>query len=435
MAGTFAYSDGTAVLNTIFTEEADRIDREIHGYMLHTSPWIDLSPRGEFASGMGYRMNSLIYDRALPQHQANGTSGNYEVLGALFVDMTAASLASESKSTGVIGNSHVDARGPTYAAARIDFTKKLREYNLERAVFFGPFLDLENLRFTTQLQEQVGQMVQIMGESTKWIMEERFRTEYDKVCDNYVGCRTSGTVITTGKTGIATGGTAYSAGVIDFTTDVAILPNANISNRIMDIIQTRMRRSGANQNAWGVENGKAIHAIVLSSEASYRLQTESGYRDDLRQSGRVDELLQPLGVDKAWRGFYHLCDDLAPRYNFTDNGSDDYLARVQPYAFDSSVLVPNSSYDTATYEVAYVLHKDACKHLIPNPNVAAGNGVTFTPQDYTGKYRWLNIPDQVTNPFGTNGRFGGIIATATKPLKVDFGYRIVFDRTSATPAE
>jgi hypothetical protein len=440
MAGTFAYTDGTAALNTIFTEEADRIDREIHGYMLHTSPWIDLSPRGEFASGMGYRMNSLIYDRALPQHQANGTSGNYDTLGALFVDMTASSLATETRTNGVVGDgvltgSHVDARGPTYAAARIDFTKKLREYNLERAVFFGPFLDLENLRFTTQLQEQVGQMVQIMGESTKWIMEERFRTEYDKVCDNYVGCRTTGTVITTGKTGIATGGTAYSAGVIDFTTDVAILPNANISNRIMDIIQTRMRRSGANQNAWGVENGKAIHAIVLSSEASYRLQTESGYRDDLRQSGRVDELLQPLGVDKAWRGFYHLCDDLAPRYNFTDNGSDDYLARVQPYAFDSSVLVPNSSYDTATYEVAYVLHKDACKHLIPNPNVAAGNGVTFTPQDYTGKYRWLNIPDQVTNPFGTNGRFGGIIATATKPLKVDFGYRIVFDRTSATPAE
>ncbi len=439
MAGTFAYTDGTAVLNTIFTEEADRIDREIHGYMLHTSPWIDLSPRGEFASGMGYRMNSLIYDRALPQYESTPGSATFDSLGANFVDMPAASLASESKSTGVIGNSHVDARGPTYAAARIDFTKKLREYNLERAVFFGPFLDLENLRFTTQLQEQVGQMVQIMGESTKWIMEERFRTEYDRICDNVVACKTSSTTISTGNTGTPTGSPLSSgghSGVLDMDANTAaLLPTANISNRIMDIIQTRMRRSGANQNAWGMENGKAIHAVVLSSEASYRLQTESGYRDDLRQSGRVDELLQPLGVDKAWRGFYHLCDDLAPRYNLVDSGSNDYLPRIQPYAFSSSVLVPNSSYDTATYEVAYVLHKDACKHLIPNPNVAAGNGVTFTPQDYTGKYRWLNIPDQVTNPFGTNGRFGGIIATATKPLKVDFGYRIVFDRTSATPAE
>lgn len=439
MAGTFAYTDGTAVLNTIFSEEADHIDREIHGYMLHTSPWLDLSSRGEFASGNGYRANSLIYDRALPQYESTPGSNTFDSLGANFVDMTAAALASESKSTGVLANSHVDARGPTYAQARIDFTKKLREYNLERAVFFGPYLDLENLRFVTQLQEQVSQMVQIMGDATKFIMEERFRTEYDRVCDNVVACKTSGTVISTGNTGTPTGSPLASgghAGVLDMDANTAaLLPTANISNRVMDLVQLRLRRAGGNANAWGKEGGQSVHAVILSSEASYRLTTESGYRDDYRQSGRVDELLQPLGVEKSWRGFYHLMDDLAPRYNLVDSGSNDYLTRIQPYTFSSSVLIPNTSYDSATYEVAYILHKDVAKHLIPAPNVPAGSGVSFAPQDYTGKYSWLNIPDQVTNPFGTNGRFGGIIATATKPMKVDFGFRIVYDRTSATPAE
>jgi hypothetical protein len=441
-SGTFAYTDGTAALNNIFAEEADHIDKEILGYTLHTSPWIDLSPRAEFASGNGYRQNSLVYDRALPQYQTDGSTGDFDEVGALFVDMSPSALATASKGTGVLANSHVDSRGPIASTARIDFTKKLRDYNLERAVFFGPYLSLEDLRFVTQLQEQVSQMVQIMGDATKFIMEERFRTEYDRVCDNVVACKTSGTVISTGFYDFCTGGIAYSDGsglfpkTIDWTTNAALLPTANISNRVMDIVQLRLRRSGANQNAWGMENGKAIHAVILSSEASYRLTTESGYRDDLRNAaGRVDELLAPLGVDKAWRGFYHLCDDLAPRYTFTDNGSDDYMLRVQPYSFSSSVLVPNSLYDTAQYEVAHVLHKDVAKHLIPAPTVPVGGGISFNPQDYTGKYNWLNIPDQVTNPFGTNGRFGGIIASATKPMKVDYGYRIIFDRTSATPAE
>jgi hypothetical protein len=440
MAGTFEYTAGTAVLNNIFTEEADKIDRDIHGYMLHTSPWIDLSNRGEFESGSGYRLNSLIYDRALPQHQADGETGGYDTLGVKFVDLTAASLNSESKGTGVLANSHADARGPTYAAARIDFTKKLREYNLERAVYFGPFLDLENLRFVTQLQEQVSQMVEILGESTKWVSENRFRDEYDRVSDTVVPCKTTGTTIYSGLTGTPTGGTS-ATGVLDLDTvsgspSTQYLATANISNRVTDMVQLRLRRAGANKNAWGMEDGQAIHALVLSSEASYRLKTESGYRDDIRKnSGRVSELLQPLGVSCSFRGFYHLCDDLAPRYNFVDSGSNDYYARVQPYAFSGSVLLPNPAYDTAQFEVAYVLHKDVCKNLIPSPNVAVGNGVTFDPISYTGKYEWINIKDQITNPFGTLGRFGGVFATATKPIKVDYGVRIIFDRTSPTPAE
>jgi hypothetical protein len=452
MAGTFALTDGVTALNTIFSEEADRIDKDVHGYLLHTSPWIDLSTRGEFESGAGYRLNSLIYDRSLPQFQANGASGAFEVLGVKFSEMSPSALASVSKATGVLAGSHVDSSGPTFEAARIDFTRKLREYSLKKATYFGPFLNLEDLRFTSQLEEQVSQMVEILGDSTKWVMENRFRDEYDRISDLVVACKTTGTLISTGNTGIPTGAddflTLPSTATPDDIGDVtsldmdantaALLPTANISNRIMDKIQIRLRIAGANRNAWGMENGQAIHALVLSSEASYRLTTESGYRDDLRQnSGRVDELLQPLGVSKSFRGFYHIGDDLAPRFNLNTagTGSVDFLERVQPYAFSSSVLIPNSAYETATYEAAYVLHKDVCKHLIPSPNVNAGSGVTFDPRDYTGKYDWLNIKDININPFGTIGRFGGTFATATKPIKVDYGVRIIFDRTSPTPAE
>lgn len=435
---TFAYTDGTAALDNILTEEADKISADIHGYMLHTSPWIDLSTRGVLPTGSGYRMNTLIYDRSLPQHQATPGSGSYDQLGANFVGFASSALSAGDKAAGVLAGAHVDAQGPTYAAARIDFTRKLREFEPERAVFFGPYLDLANLQFVTQLQEQIGQMVEILGDSSKWILENRFRDEYDRVSDTVVACKTSGTAISTGHTGTATGGTA-ATGVLDMdASTAALLPTANISNRIMDLIQIRLRLAGANRNAWGQEGGQAIHALVCSSEASYRLKQETGYRDDLRNNpGRVDELLQPLGVSTSFRGFYHICDDLAPRYNLNTSGggSAHFLERVQPYVFSSGVLVDNASYLTATYEAAYILHKDVCQHLIPNPNVNAGNGVSFDPVDYSGKYDWLNIKDQITNPFGTVGRFGGIIATATKPIKVNYGVRILFARTSATPAE
>ena len=447
MAGTFALTDGVTALNQIFSEEADRIDRDVHGYLLHTSPWIDLSSRGEFESGAGYRMNSLIYDRSLPLSDSV-TPGTYNQLGVNFQEMspTALNLAADAaalatlKGAGTLFGAHVDSNGPTYKAARIDFTKKLREYSLKKATYFGPFLNLEDLKFTSQLQEQVSQMVEILGDSTKWVMENRFRDEYDRISDTIVPCKTTGTTIYTGVSGTPTGGTS-ATGVLDLDTvsgspSTQYLATANISNRVLDMIQIRLRIGGANRNAWGMENGQAVHSLILSSEASYRLTTESGYRDDVRNNGsRVDELLQPLGVSKSFRGFYHIADDLAPRYNFVDSGSNDYYARVQPYAFDSGVLIPNASYLTAQYEAAYVLHKDACKHLIPSPNINAGSGVTFDPRDYTGKYDWLNIKDININPFGTIGRFGGTFATATKPIKVDYGIRIIFDRTSATPAE
>jgi len=434
MAGVFALTDGVTALNQVFSEEAERIDKDVHSYLLHTSPWIDLSSRGEFESGAGYRMNSLIYDRSLPQSDSV-TPGTYDQLGVNFVEMSPSALASVNKDAGVLAGSHVDTNGATYKAARIDFTKKLREYSLKKATYFGPFLNLEDLKFTSQLQEQVSQMVEILGDSTKWVMENRFRDEYDRISDTVVACRTSGTTITTGKSGTPTGGIS-ATGVLDLDADTTLIPTANISNRVLDMVQIRLRIGGANRNAWGMENGQAIHALILSSEASYRLTTESGYRDDVRNNGsRVDELLQPLGVSKSFRGFYHIADDLAPRYTYVDSGSNDYFSRVQPYAFSSSVLIPNASYLTAQYEAAYVLHKDACKHLIPSPNINAGSGVTFDPRDYTGKYDWLNIKDININPFGTIGRFGGTFATATKGLKVDYGVRIIFDRTSPTPAE
>ena len=93
----------------------------------------------------------------------------------------------------------------------------------------------------------------------------------------------------------------------------------------------------------------------------------------------------------------------------------------------------NTTYETASYEAAYIIHPDVMESQIPNPMTGAG-AVKFDPVSYKGDFKWLNIPHAANNPDGTIGFFRGILASASKPIKTDFGYVILFKRDSSTPA-
>jgi hypothetical protein len=210
-----------------------------------------------------------------------------------------------------------------------------------------------------------------------------------------------------------------------------VTPDANISNAIMDKIYYRLVRAGAGTNAYGRENGRPVFAAVLSSEASYRLMTESAaIRDDIRyNNSRVSELIAPLGVEKSFRGFYHLVDDLAPRFSVNAG----VLVKVEPETVTGGVAKPNPAYDSASYEALYLMHPEVCEALIPNP-LSGSNGLTFNPVQYRGQFKWTNILNEITNPDGTIGFFRGILASATKPIKTEFGYVVLFKRDDADPA-
>ena len=168
----------------------------------------------------------------------------------------------------------------------------------------------------------------------------------------------------------------------------------------------------------------------MSSEASYQLQTEAGFRDDVRyNNSRVSELIAPLGVEKSFRGFYHLVDDLAPRFDIDASTT----TRQMPYTVSGQITSVNTSYDEASYEALYVLPPEVMESQIPNP-FTGGSGVVFEPVNYRGKFAWVNNKDNVSNPDGTLGYFRGILASASKPIKTDCGYVVLFKRDSSTPA-
>ena len=441
-------SSATADINTILTQEAGRIGADIHKATLHTSPWMDLIKQTTFPEGMGYQLSTLVYDRALPitPVAAQLDGGSDALVGT---NWTAMANHDQSASRGFTAlQTDTTATLPTEGANvnTIDFTKVLKTYSLSRAVIESPRINVEELRYAAHRTEQLRAIMDLLKESTRESWEQRYRQQYDKQCDNVVYAKAASSRFTTGAEGSPTTTNDASETALDIddtaltsggdgTDDDEINVDANLSNALLDKIYYQLVRKGAGTNAYGRENGRPVFTLVCSSEASYQLQTEAGFRDDVRyNNSKVSDLIAPLGVEKSFRGFYHLIDDKAPRFNLTL--ASEKLVEVPVYDVDhtgTKGVRINPSYDSAVVEVAYVLHQDVMESLIPAPLSSVG-GLKFDPVSYKGDFKWTNIPDVVRNPDGQIGFFRGIMSSASKPIKTDFGYVILFKRTSTTPA-
>lgn len=443
MAGTFE-NDNTAI-NKILTQEANRIGNDIHKATMHTSPWIDLVKQTTFPEGMGYQLNTLIYDRALPLK--SGTLASSPVLGVNWNDLRHSAVASGV--TGFTDGQSVDTKNRNEeGTAKIDFTRKLKPYSLKRAVVESPKVNVEDLRYAAHRSEQLRAVMDLMSESVRHSWENRYRDEYDRLADNTVLCKSAGSTFissvedkqsfaasgSTDASLVSTTTTDGNATDIDSTNDGTADLTGNISNAVMDKIYFQLVRAGAGPKAYGRENGRPVFSVVLSSEASYQLQTESDkIRDDIRyNNAKVSELIAPLGVEKSFRGFYHLVDDLTTRFTESTDSSN-VLSKVEPFTVSNGVVIPNTAYESAPYEAAYVLVDDVMESLIPAP-ISGDSGLTFDPVNYKGDFRWTNIPDADINPDGTIGFFRGIMASASKPIKTNFGYVVIFKRNTDTAA-
>lgn len=433
----FDLGSGTTAIDTILTQEANRIGPDIHRRTVHVSPWMDLIKQTPFPAGMGYTLGTLIYDRSLPTTSANGST-----LGLNWTDVGASeqdsALVAANTLSQIIPGSRDTNIGAQSGKSFIQFARQLKQYALRRAVVESPRINVEDLRFAAYRQEQLRAVMDALTDSTRYSWEERYRDEYDRLCANLVPCLASGTpVVSIIDQSAGTRFEGVQTAAVDLTNDFVssgssddYSPTANISNKILDSIYFRLVRSGAGTNAYGRENARPVFGLICSSEASYQLVTESGMRDDYRyNNAKVGELIAPLGVERSHRGFYHLVDDLAPRFTISSGA----LTRVFPYLASSGVISENPAYNTAPIEAAYVLHQDVMESQIPEP-ITGANGLTFDPVTYRGKFDWKNIPSEITNPDGTIGFFRGVLASASKPIKTEFGYVLLFKRDTATPA-
>jgi len=92
----------------------------------------------------------------------------------------------------------------------------------------------------------------------------------------------------------------------------------------------------------------------------------------------------------------------------------------------------NTSYDTAPYELSFIVVPKVMKVLTLDYMTTLGNGSNFEKQNTIGDFRWVNEYDKDTNPDKTFGFFRGIMELAAQPLQTEFGWAIMHRRPDPT---
>jgi hypothetical protein len=380
-------------IDHLLVNEANRIGPDIYHKSLNTSPWLKLCKKATWPDEMGTSISVMTYQRSLPT--------------------SAQSWSDVGFNTGSGSNC-------VPSATVVEFAQTLRNFNLQQTAIESPKLCINDLRFTMKRKEQLSNIFRILTENTSYAWIERYRSEYSRLAENKVlPVSVSGAA----QLVFGTGGNFPNV-------PVGAAPS-RLTQGTLDRLYMRLIRDGAGNNPFGRENGRPQFAIITSSEQSNGLILENAaVREDYRYSTKVSELLSPLGVERAYKGFYHLIDDFAPRWNW--NSGTSTWVRVPHYVRSTTGTFNtgsgrwdiNPDYLAATYEDTYVFHTDVLECMIPTPITAPGGNTKFDPVSYMGEFKWLNIRDTADNPDGTIGYFRAVLSSGSKPVFPEWGYVI-----------
>lgn len=379
-------------------EESGRIGPEIFNRTLNTSVWLNLVKQDKWPDEMGSIINVLTYERALP---LDG-SDNYK-------PQTWTAIAAN---TG--GNSGTCAP----AANPLDWGQGKRTYQLEQSAIESPDICVNDLRFAVHRKQQLSNIMSLLQENTRWVLQERFREEYTRMAERKI--------IVGGASGILGTSGGAAIGTSNLTWFPATAPTGQLTLGLLKRERMRLIRDGAGITPLDRENGAPIFGLICSSETSDALlKQDAEVRQDVRWSSRVNELLAPLGVERAFQGFYHLIDDFAPRWDFVPGAPGTWVRRY-PYKGSAATaagkkLDISPEYEAAAFEDTFIFHADVLRNLVPGTITSPGANMQFDPQMYRGDWKWLNIQDRQTNPDKTIGYFRGVFQMGSMPIRPEWG--------------
>jgi hypothetical protein len=268
---------------------------------------------------------------------------------------------------------------------------------------------VNDLRFSFRRKDQLSNIFRILTENTSWAWQTRYRDEYLRLSNNKVLANNS-----------------MTSGTANFP---AAEPTSKLVQPILDKIRMRLIRDGAGNDPLGRENGTPVFGLICSSETSYEvIRNLAGDRDDYRYSTKANDLLAPLGVERTYKGFYHMIDDFMPRYTYSGGTYTEVPPYVKQTVGGVTEWVVNPAYELAQYEVSIVFHRDVFHSVIPAPITSPGGSTSFDPVSYRGEFKWLNIRDRDENPDGTLGYFRGVLSAGSKPIRPEWGYAIMHTR-------
>lgn len=367
-----------ADINDILVRQENLLGPDIYKRTLETSPWLKLVKKEKWPNGVSDTIRVMTFERSLAP------------------DVTTWTDIAVNDGT---GNSCVP------EASVIQPAQSVRSFNLQQKALESTLICVNDVRNAFQFSEQLRIMRDQLTENVSYVWKERFRNEYIRLSEHKMIARAG-----------------LPEGIATFPN---VAPTSKLTNGILEQVYSRLITDGAARDgAVGVAQGAPQFVLITSPEASNGLIFADGVRSDFHY-GAPSELLKPLGVDRSYRGFYHVHDWMPPRYNFVGGA----WVRVQPYITAAANLkgtknILNPAYLTAQYEDSIIFVQNVFSAMVPDSITAPGGDVKFEPQAYMGDFKWRNILDRIENPDGNVGFFRAVLQSGSKPIRPEFGYVI-----------
>ena len=385
----FIMSLSCSTVNDLFARLSNQFSVDIHERYSSEDPWGRLIRVGKFPLGMGTTLTEITTERVL--------SGSFE---NSWTDVA----VSSGGAPGVGANPNPDL---------LSFGETLRSWNLQERSYTTPCLNLDDLKTSFQVEDQVQKTVSQLTQLTKTVLSNRRRAEYMRLVPK-ISC------------GVDAIGVTHAN--ID---DTFPAPTSILVQGLLDVLRVVSIRNGAAKDALGMENGSPVLGLITSAETSRALlRNNPDLRQDLRYAN-PSELIAPLGVDRSYGGFYHLWDIEIPRFTYTPGaGAGLKWARVYPFVQSvvsgQSKWEPNPAYEVAAYELSYIFHPNVYEEAVQQvgPSIPGADFKDF-PYYYSGQFFWLNILNEQTNPLGKVGRWLGMFRNGSKPIAPYLGAAIM----------
>lgn len=378
-----------ANIDNALAHEANRIDKRMAQKLGAKSVWMTLVENEPWPLGMGATLQTY-------QHERSGL-GTYTWADVDVNDNTDNSCA------------------PT--ATTISSAHTLTSYNLQQVALESDNVCLKDIFLGFQFRQQLDMIYTNLTANTRWLWETRKRDEYNRLANHKV------VLAGTDETGD-----------IDQTTWSTTVAGRYASHGVFKKYYNQLVSDAGTDGAWAQVSGQPVFAAIVSQETFNNVvRQNSNFRDDVRHSDRVKELLAPMGVQYSYEGIMYIVDRFPKRYTHTGSSWVEVYPYTDANATQGTKRNLNSAYFDYTsgdlYEDSVIHHTDVMKNLVPNPPKSPGGRTNFDPGDYMGRWKWRNIIEMDSssseyNPDGEIGRFRGVFVGASRPFIPDYGYVI-----------
>lgn len=314
----------------------------------------------------------------------------------------------------------------------------------------GPASEFGQTVFTTQLETLRGKGPTICLNQARFAVLDSYRIACENLKDAIKTVYSADirnqllvnsgvkAVLKVGATGlgqILTGG--YNEVAVDF---LGGLPTTAVTHKFLVALSNYMR-DNLSPEFFG--DGAGQHFVFISSsDQTEALRNQTNVIDDTRAfiTGNVksaqDAQMKYAFIDYPYRQIKLAIDQQPLRFNAVDG--DGFPVLIEPLVrtvTDSGVAnLTNPDWVEAQYEVGFLVSKGTFRRLVPERYVGEGC-FKYEPQFIMGELDWVNIRDNVCNPWGDFGyhiyqvvrafqarRPHGVIPILYKRCALDFGF-------------